>query len=411
MSRVLSALLGANEVTFRLQLQRLERSAGMPSADIRLAASVMQATKTKIRELGLDPTDTTGPELFAALQTRLRQDEVRLRSVLEVKADMQPIGILQGVERQLNKLDQYSDLYVVKSAVMKKIIKKLKPKVTMKRLGYRSMDSMLKHEPVGQLLAACQVTESAEWQEARLKAYTKLQPKDFEPKRPTFVVPTTKQWPKLADAYTGQHKQNSIVVPELGVVVILPMSHDLPGLAITTFVVSLHALNDMRALSAYMKLQQVRPDFGKSVAEAIEHEPLTEAELGGNKLSWRAVHWFYGHNHATYHPDVFEPHVQPEDLAWHNVEAAVAQLHPVFDFWEETEQLGLLDGDEAVSMNILDVALGVCNGFGYAERTLHHMREALGRELFARYLHQDNLQSILAGSLDRQLAPEFEFDD
>jgi hypothetical protein len=411
MSRVLSALLGANEVTFRLQLQRLERSAGMPSADIRLAASVMQATKTKIRELGLDPNDTTGPELFTALQTRLRQDEVRLRSVLEVKADMQPIGILQGVERQLNKLDQHSDLYVVKSAVMKKIIKKLKPKVTMKRLGYRSMDSMLKHEPVGQLLAACQVTESAEWQEARLKAYTKLQPKDFEPKRPSFVVPTTKQWPKLADAYTGQHKQNSIVVPELGIVVILPMSQDLPGLAITTFVVSLHALNDMRALSAYMKLQQVRPDFGKSVASAIEHEPLTEAELGGNKLSWRAVYWFYGHNHASYHPDVFEPHVQPEDLAWHNVESAVAQLHPVFDFWEETEQLGLLDGDEAVSMNILDVALGVCNGFGYAERTLHHMREALGRELFARYLHQDNLQSILAGSLDRQLAPELEFDD
>lgn len=411
MSRVLSALLGANEPAFRLQIQRLEKAAGSPSADIRLAVNITQATKEKIRELGLDPEDTTGPELYATLQTKLQKDEVRVRSVLDVKADVQPMDILQSVGKRLSKLDQHSDLFVIKQVVIKQILRKLKPKATMKRLGYRSMDSMLKHEPIGQLLAACQITESSEWQTARLNAYKKLQPKDFESKRPVFVVPTTKQWPKLADAHAESHKHHIIAVPELGTIVILPMSRDLPGLAITTFVLALHELNDMRALSAYLKLQQVRPDFGAVVRDAIEHEPLTEVELGGNKLSWRAVHWFYGHGHAAYHPDVFEPHVQPEDLAWHSVETSVAQLHPVLAFWEETELLGLLDGDNAVSLNILDVALGLCNGLAYTERALHHMREALGRELFARYLHQDNLQTMLAGSLDRQLAPALDFDE
>lgn len=411
MSRVLSALLGANEAAFRLQLQQLERAAGLPSADIRLATTVTQATKNKIRELGLDPSDTTGPELYEALQTKLQKDEVRVRSVLDIKADVQPIDILQSVGRRLARLDQHSDLFVVKHVVMKQIILKLKPKATMKRLGYRSMESMLKHEPIGQLLAACQITESADWQKARLNAYKKLQPKDFEPKQPSFVVPTTKQWPKLANAHAEIHRHHIIAVPELGTIVILPMSHDLPGLAITTFVLALHELNNMRALSAYLKLQQVKPDFGTVMRDAIEQEPLTDVELGGNKLSWRAVHWFYGHGHAEYHPDVFEPHVQPEDLAWHGVETSVAQLHPVLQFWEETELLGLLDGDNAVSLNILDVALGLCNGLTYTERVLHHMREALGRELFARYLHQDNLQTMLAGSLDLQLAPELEFGD
>ncbi len=411
MSRVLSTLLGAHEPAFRLQIQQLERAAGSPSADIRLAVGVMQATKAKIRELGLDPTDTTGPELYAALQARLVKDETRVRSVLDVKADVQPIDILQSVGHRLTRLDQYSDLFTIKHVVMKQIIRKLKPKATMKRLGYRSMDSMLKHEPIGQLLAACQITEGSEWQKARLSAYQKLQPKDFEPKRAAFIVPTTKQWPRLANEHAEVHKHHLIAVPELGTIVILPMSHDLAGLAITTFVLALHELNDMRALSTYLKLQQVRPDFGSVVHDAIEQEPMTDVELGGNKLSWRAVHWFYGHGHAAYHPDVFEPHVQPEDLAWHSVERSVAQLHPVLEFWEETELLGLLDGEDAVSLNILDVALGVCNGLNYPERALHHMREALGRELFARYLHQDNLQTMLAGSLDMQLAPELDFDD
>lgn len=410
MSRALAQLLGTDEPSFRLQLRRLEAAAGLPSTDIRLSAHIMQATRAKIRELGLDPADTTGPELYAALQTRLKQDEVRVRAMLDVKADMQPFDILQGVGKQLNKVDHHSDLFVVKQAKMKQIIKKLKPKATMKRLGYRSMDSMIKHEPVAQLLAACQVTESADWQEHRLDAYKKLQPKDFEPKRPSFVVPTTKQWPKLADAHADQYRNNIIMVPELGTVVILPSSHELPGLAITTFVVALHALNDMRALSAYLKLQQVRPDFGEVVRASIVEEPLTDVELGGSKLTWRAVHWFYGHGHAAYHPDVFEPHVQPEDLSWHNVGQTLTDLHPVLTFWEETETLGLLDGRDTVSLNVLDVALGVCNGIEYAGKVAHHMREALGRELFARYLHQDNFQTMLAGSLDKQLAPELDFD-
>lgn len=404
-------MLGAREPAFRLQLQQLERAAGLPSADVRLATHIMQLTRTKVRELGLDPTDTTGPELYAALQLRLRKDEVRVRSMLDVTADMQPNTILQAVERRLSKLDQHSDVFVVKPAVMKQIVRKLKPKATMKRLGYRSMDSMLKHEPIGQLLAACQVTESAEWQEARFTAYKKLQPKDFEQRRPVFVVPIAKQWPKLADSHAERHKHHIIAVPELGTIVILPMTHDLPGLAITTFVLALHALNDMRAQSSYLKLQQVKPNFGDVVSDAIQHDPLTQVEIGGTTLSWRAVHWVYGHGHAAYHPEIFEPHVQPEDLAWHGVEADLARLHPVLTFWEDTELLGLVDGDDAVSLNVMDVALGVCNELGYAQRALQHMREAIGRELFARYLHQENLQSILTDALDTQLAPEFAFDE
>lgn len=410
MSRVLADLLGTNEPSFHIRLRQLEQAAGRPSADIRLATGVTQATRQKIRELGLDPSDTTGHELYAALQMRLKRDEMLVRSALNLRADIDPVDILQQVTKKLNTLESKGDQFVIKQTVIKQIIKKLKPKATMKRLGYRSMDSMLKHESVAQLLAACQVTESSDWHVARLKAYEKLQTKDFEHKKPQSVVPTGKKWPELAQAHAAVYKNNIIEVPELGAVVILPLEQDLPGLAITTFVVALQALNSMKALSAYLKLQQVRPDFGMVVSESIAHEPLTDVELGGVKLSWHALHWFYGHGHADYYPEVFEPHVQPDDLAWHKVGDSLERLHPVLGFWQETDSLGLLDGKDAVSLNILDVALGLCNNFDYAERTLHHMRETLGRELLARYLHQDNLQAMLSTSLGRQLTPDVEFD-
>ncbi len=58
---------------------------------------------------------------------------------------------------------------------------------------------------------------------------------------------------------------------------------------------------------------------------------------------------------------------------------------------------------------MLDVALSVCNGLDYGQRIVQHMRASLGRELMARYLHQDNLHALLLGKLDEQLAPEASF--
>jgi hypothetical protein len=58
---------------------------------------------------------------------------------------------------------------------------------------------------------------------------------------------------------------------------------------------------------------------------------------------------------------------------------------------------------------MLDVALSVCNGLSYSQRVVQHMRTSLGRELFARYLHQGNLHEMLLGQLDGQLAPELAY--
>jgi hypothetical protein len=403
--------MGAAEPAFKAQLLRLERAAGLPGADIRLMMEVVNQTRDKVRELGLDPHDTTGHELYLALQNRLLKDEIRVRAALNIRADGSQGAVLEAVRRYLDKLPLQTQTFTVKQSVMRTQLKKLQPKATMKRLGYRSLDSMIKHEPVGQLLAATLIVESPEWHHRRLEAYKKLSPSDFEVKKTSFLAPTAKHWPEIAATYTARTKHNILTIPELGTVVLLPLEHDLPGLAITTLLLSVHSVNDMRSLGSYLKLQQVRPDFGHMFAKAIVEEPMTAAELAGQPLPWKVVQWFYGRGHSEYYPDAFEPHVQPEDLSWHDAETVLASLHPALEFWQGNQLLALADGTHTVSLNMLDVALSVCNGLDYSQRIVQHMRTTLSRELMARYLHQDNLQALLLGKLDEQLAPELAFGD
>src|SRR5580704_14077175 len=82
MTRVLSELLGATEPTFHRVISRLEAVSGHSNTDIRLSTEIERATKHKLKELGLDPKDTTGEELYAALQQRVKADDERLVAVL-----------------------------------------------------------------------------------------------------------------------------------------------------------------------------------------------------------------------------------------------------------------------------------------------------------------------------------------
>ena len=60
------------------------------------------------------------------------------------------------------------------------------------------MDSMIKHEPVAQLLAAASMDKAARLESPASEAYKKLRSRDFEVKKASFLMPTTKQWPTIA---------------------------------------------------------------------------------------------------------------------------------------------------------------------------------------------------------------------
>jgi hypothetical protein len=402
MSRVLSQLLGADEAALALRLRTLERAAGNPRADIRLVSDVATATRQKLQALGLDPADTTGHELYNSLQLKLYKDEVELRKQLGVESAPQQ-AVIEAVQRKLSEQKKHSKVFVLKQTALKRVLKQLKPKATMKALGYRSMESMLKHEPAAQLLAATLIAESTEWHTKRLEAYKTLQPTDFELRHIQCIAPSTKKWPALCERYATEIRQHVVTLPEAGTVVLLPHSHELKVVATVTFILALEGMNTIRSLSSYLKLHQVEPNFGHVVAASLVADPTVETGLASGDTPWKVAHWFYARHDNALLPEAFEPHLQPEDFTWHSVGKTLAGLHDSFAFWEGTQALGHVDGKDVVSLNILDVAISMSNGFHYAERVVTNFQDQLAREFTGRYLHPDSLRQVLNETLSKRL--------
>lgn len=381
----------------------LERASGRPGADIHLSSEIMQKVRSKIAALGLDPQDTTGPELYSALEAKLCQDEAAVREALGITPDASSGDVLSGVQKFLDTHKTLQTAFVLKSTTVRRLLKKKAPKNAMKQLGYRSLDSMLKHEPVAGIYTAAAITESAAWHKNFREQYAKLQPSDFEQRKMSIIYLKAKRWVTLSKQFVQSAKHNIVCFKELGAVVLLPVPAQVEGLAITTLLLVLHSMNDVRAYSSFTKLQQVKPDFGKIIQQSAASEPMTSARLAGQPVPWKVIQRYYGRMPHAYHPEVFEPHVQSEDLQWHDAETVLAELQPALSFWLDTQYVCMLHDEEPVSMNILDVALGYCNHLPFADRIVHFVREHLWYELMSRYLHQENLEAAVHQQLSREL--------
>lgn len=67
MASILSQLLEAQEPSFSYGMQRLEKATKLSGVDLRLIADIIEKAHAIMRRLGLDPGDTTAPELYASL--------------------------------------------------------------------------------------------------------------------------------------------------------------------------------------------------------------------------------------------------------------------------------------------------------------------------------------------------------
>lgn len=406
MTRYLASLLGAEQPLFGQSIEALERASGRPSADIRLSSEIMTAVRTKIATLGLDPDDTTGPELYSALQARLKQDDERVSLALGIGEDGTASDILRRVQTFVNGHKTTNTCFALKTQAAKRLLKKKPPKNAMKQLGYRSLDSMLKHEPIATIYAAAVMSETAGWHRAFHSQYDQLGAVDFEQRKISVIFPKAERWAEASAAFVGVAKHNMLCFKELGTVVLLPFAEHVEGLTITSLLLSLHYLNDIRAYSSYMKLQQVKPTFGSIVRQTANTEPMTTATLAGQTVPWKVIQRYYGRPGAVQHPEVFEPHVQSDDLTWQDGETMMAELDPVLSFWEGTQYVGMLHNNEPVSCNILDVALNYCNHLSFGDRVVHFVREHLWHELMGRYLNQENLEAAVHQQLSQELLEE-----
>jgi hypothetical protein len=410
MTRFLSDSLQAREPSFRMGLKRLEALGRNQNTDIRFSAHVRQAALAKMRELGLDPNDTTPEELYHLLQARLRDDDARLTRRLRTEAATHvsaEADVVSGMVHTLRRLPDSRQCFALKSGSLRAILKSLPPKKAMKQLGYRSLDSFLKHESPVSILAAAWLSEGVSWQHRLLDQYKHLQPSDFEIRDVIITQPDSKRWRELAENVVRQKKHTILCFKELGALVFLPLTADAPDGAVTASLsLALHELNQIRASSTFLKLCQVRPDFGNLVKAVAGDEPQLSGRLLDQPVSWQLIQRYYARLTEQFREELFEPHIRLEDMVWHPIEHTLGAIEPSLGFWKDTAHLGILHQRQPVSFNIVDVALNYCNKLPYERRVAHYFRQSLWHELLLQYLPHETVEQSVMGVLQPKLAKE-----
>lgn len=407
MSRLLSELLHAEEPMFGMAIKRLEHASGNMSVDVRLTAEIVGKVHVKMRALGLDPQDTTGKELYQALRNMIERHDTFLvkRMGLEDPEDVE--ALLPRIKEVVEALDVPKKAWVLKYSVAKRLLQTMPPKHVMKELGYRSIDSMVKREPMGELFGAIRFMESPEWQATFVRKYKSLKPTDFETRQIEIIHLSPEKWSHAVAEFVRQRHHNITHLKELGVILMLPLPMKrIPGITITTLPLLLHYINEIRLYSSFFKSQQVHPDFSKILVETLLDDPGKHASIAGQDIHWRVIHRHFGSPERE-HPELFEPHVEPEDLLWRRAEETLYRLEPALHFWYDMEYVAVEMDGQTISFNLIDMAVSFVNSLAYGQHSIHHMRDSLWNEIYLRYVGEKTVEKQVLKQLNNgMIEPE-----
>jgi len=408
MATILRDLLDAEEPVFSLSLRQLEAASGQPGTDARLIGEIAEKMRYGTEAVGLDPQDTTGRELYNGLMSKIAADNLRVTKLIggtdpDDVREMVPLMVAAVEKMNINK-----SCWVLKRSVAKKLLTTMPPKKLMGHLGYRSIDSMLKHENIDEIYTALRFSEGGEWLQKYNELFKTIKPSDFETRDISIVVMDHDKYVDLATHFVEKKLHNITHTKEMGVIVVVPMhTTHMKGITLKSLPLMFHYINEIRLYSSFFKLKQVNPNFGATVVDTLNADPGKASQMAGQHVHWRVIQRYFGKLKDEAHPEAFEPHVQPEDLHWRHAEDMLALLDPEMAFWQEKDYVGKIYDGLPVTFNLMDVSLSYSNSEPYESRYVYHFRESLWNEIFMRYMGHKNLEDQILKQLDNDMiAPE-----
>lgn len=406
MSKFLRDLLDATEPTFSLSLKKLEELSGHHSVDNSLSAEIIQKSQAAVRGLGLDPADTTSRELFHALENKVRDHNIHLAKSLGTSEDAPIKEIVPKLVDAVEKSDVPRRCWVLKKSVAKELLRAMPPKVMMKKLGYRSIESMFKNENFSEIYAGLRFSEGPEWLNSYDELFEKsVQPSNFEVRNIEIVVMDHDKWVDMAEGFVKKKLHNVTHTKELGVIIVVPMRQaHMKGLTLKTLPLLFHYINEIRLYSAFFKLKSTAPHFGKTISDTLIADVSSGAVMAGYNIHWRVIQRYLGRHKEDREAEAFEPHVQPEDLHWRKAEESLFKLDNELKFWQDMDYVATIGDDgDPVAFNLFDVSFAYSNGEKFAGRYYYHMRESLWNEIFIRYMGKGMLAQQILEQLDNDM--------
>lgn len=310
MSKNLAKFLDQPERLVTKAIGKLEALNGYPGEDARLLAENSQAVRTKIADLGLDPDDTTGEELYHALLAKFEHDNELIDKAVGLNPDSNLDQRTDKASGLVEHMTEAKETWFIKHTVAKNLLREQPPRKLMKQLNYRSVDSLLKREDINSIYLMLADGESSSWQKTFAKKTAKLTGTDYELRQPQFAQLSTKF--KTSASPT--------------------VSNSLIGAV---------------GISASEKIQKAGVlTLALLLTDGLEE--LTHSESAGS----------------------------------------VAHLNPALLWWEQAKSLMAACGEDALSLNLKDVAINHLEQKTYQQRLATHGRKSLWNELADRYENQ-----------------------
>jgi hypothetical protein len=399
----LAELLLAKEPLFSEGIKELEQRSGHLGADIQLLSELATKSVAALGELGLS-NQATAQQAYDALMKRIEQDNLRLAQLVGAPDDQTLDTLTPKLVEAVRTANILRDCYALKEPVARKLLEDLPPQAIMQRLGYDSVDTMLRHEDVAELYVALRFAETPDWLNKFNANYKDMTPADFEAREIKVIVFNPDKWGDVAEHFVAKKLHPLTHSKEMGVVGVVPMTAaTMPGAPLKILSMLLHYHNEIRLYSAYFKLIATKKNFGEILGKTLIAGTPNISIHAGHHVHWRVIQRYFAKLNDEQHPEVFEPHVQPEDLHWRSAEDSLYAIDPQLKFWQGLDYIGTQLNGETISFNLVDNAFGYSNGVSFEDRYLYHFRESLWNEVFARYMGSDVLRQQVLERLDNEI--------
>ncbi|MBW3538118.1 hypothetical protein KY386_01335 [Candidatus Parcubacteria bacterium] len=411
---LLAQLLKAKEPLFDHALRQLEQRTGKTGVDAALVGEIAAKSAERIRRLGLEP-DCSGPELYASLIRLVQRHDEHLARAIGGSDPTSIPEMVPLIVGAVQAADLPRDGFFLKTDVARRMLQQMPPLAVMQRLGYRDVDDMLARESIFELFLALRFAQEADWLNRFDASYEELKAADFEKRTIQTMIFDPHKWGDIAAHFISKKLHNITHSKEMGAVGVMPMTAThMTGITLKVMPLLIHYFNEIRLYSAFFQLMKTKRDFGSVVARTLIADTPNIKITDGQHIHWRVIQRYFGKLKHERHPEIFQPHVQPEDLHWRRAEEVLYGLDPELEFWRDLDYVAVMKPSgsgqadaEPVTFNLMDVSLSYSNQLAYPDRYLYHFRESLWNEIFARYLGQHMLEEQILVRLDNDMiAPD-----
>ncbi len=396
MSKLLVSLLGVNQDKFGDYIESLESVALRPGIDVRLAADVVSSSRNRITQLGLNVETTSARHVYDALLARLAEDDVKITTKLGIYTSNVEQAAVK-IAAQADELSGQDHCMAIMPSGIKRLLKAVPPKRTLRLLKYRSIDSVVKRYDARVLYALACAVENESWRTQIVAKMRRLEAKHIQ-WQSVHVLTMPVEWYRKAVrqlASSGVALTNN----ETGVVCVLPVVDvNQRGSTLLSLGLVLQAATHISTQSIPYRARSLADGFNNSVVRISSGEVHVIDTVYSMQPTWRVVHELIGDGHVATAADVFA--YDSFDLYWESTESKLAAIDETMDFWVGGHFVGVKTDQLPVSMHVLDVALCLAARLRYEDRLADHCVASLWNELHIRYLKED----VLARSLAQQLS-------